>query len=189
MSMDMYRLPQVLQERVMRELQPGEVVSWAGQPDPRRLMLGGFALWLFFIPWTAFSVFWIAGASGFKVPDFSQPFEFFPLFGLPFLLIGVGGLSSPFWIYRKARHMVYVITSKRAFAMTGGRSITVESWSASQLEKIVRTERPDGSGDLVFATEVWRDSDGDRRTRQKGFMGIADVRMVEAHLQRLAALK
>lgn len=187
MSMDMYRLPPALQERVMRELQPGEVVSWVGQPDPRRMMLSGFVLWLFFIPWTAFSVFWIAGASGFRLPDFSELFDFFPLFGLPFFLIGIGGLSSPFWLYRKAGSMVYVVSNKRAFSLSGWRSITVESWRPEQLGSITRTERPDGSGDLVFATEVWRDSDGDRRTRQKGFTGIPDVRMVEGHLQRLVA--
>lgn len=187
--MDMYRLTQALQEKILRELQPGEVVMWAGQPDPKRMMLTGFALWLFFIPWTAFSVFWMAGAAGFQVPDFSQPFGLFPLFGLPFLLIGMGGLASPFWMHTRARHMVYVITSKRALAMTGSRATTVESWMPAQLGNITRTERQDGSGDLIFAMETWRDSDGDRRTRPKGFLGIQDVRMVEAQLQRLAAMR
>lgn len=169
----------------MRELQPGEVVTWVGQPDPRRMMLQGFALWLFFIPWTAFALFWMAGASGFRVPEFNEPFDLFPLFGLPFLLIGIGGLSAPFWLKSKARQMIYVVSNKRAFSLTGRRSVTVESWRPEQLASITRTERLDGSGDLVFATETWRDSDGDRRTRQKGFMAIPDVRLVEGHLQRL----
>ena len=79
------KLPADAQARITRELQPGEVVVWAGRPDPDRFMRGGFLLWLFFIPWTAFSLFWMAGASGFRAPDFSGPASFFPLFGLPFL--------------------------------------------------------------------------------------------------------
>lgn len=189
MSMDIYRLPPPLQQRVMNELQLGEVVYWVGQPDPRRMMLGGFLLWIFFVPWTAFSLFWMAGAAGFSVPDFSNPSALFMLFGIPFVLIGIGGLCAPLWAYVAARHTVYAISNKRAFMLEGKRSVTSESWRPEQLGNIVRTERPDGSGSLVFATETWRDSDGDRRIRRKGFLHVAEVRMVEAHLQRLYATR
>jgi hypothetical protein len=187
MSAALAQLPERLQGRVQSELKPGESATWAGQPDPNRFMRTGFLAWLFFIPWTAFALFWMAGASGFRIPDFSQGFGFFPLFGLPFLLVGVGGLSAPFWLRRKARNIVYVITPQRAFSIEGARSITVRTFKPEELRNIVRKEHPDGSGDLVLATTQWRDSDGDARQKQHGFFAIAEVRRVEQLLQRVAS--
>jgi hypothetical protein len=171
-------LPQHLQQRLRSELKPGESLAWAGQPSPDRYMKSGFKLWFFFIPWTAFALFWIAGASGFQLPRFDSGWSFFPLFGLPFLLIGLGGLSAPFWLRRKARSIIYAITNERAISIEGAKSITVKSYLASDIADIERTEHQDGSGDLVLRTERYRDSDGDRQTRQHGFFAVADVRHV-----------
>lgn len=179
-------LPPHLQPRVQAELKVGETLVWVGQPNPNRLMLAGFALWLFFIPWTAFSLFWMAGASGFKLPTFDSPFSFFPLFGLPFLFIGLGGLSTPFWLHYKARSMVYALTTQRALILEGGRSVTVKSYPLAELKHLERTERPDGSGDLIFKEEGYLDSDGDRQRRKHGFFAIQNVRQVERQVESLA---
>lgn len=185
MSMDLMKMPPELQQRVTRELQPGEVVRWAAQPNSSRMMMQGFALWLFFIPWTAFSVFWIWGAAGFRLPDFSSPFSLFPLFGLPFLLIGIGGLLSPLWVQRRARHTVYVVSNQRAFMLSGWRNITMTSWQPAQLTQITRTERPDGSGDLVFDAQIQRDADGNAVKSKNGFSAIPDVRTAESFINAL----
>lgn len=173
-----YTLPQHLQQRLQAELRPGEMLTWAGQPNPDRFMKSGFKLWFFFIPWTAFAIFWIGGASGFRMPQFDSGWSFFPLFGLPFLLIGLGGLSSPFWLRRKARWIIYAITSERAISIEGAKSITVQSYLASDLVDIERTEHQDGSGDLILRRESRKDSDGDRQTTKYGFFAIDDVRRV-----------
>lgn len=187
MSLDLMKMPAAVQQRVTRELQPGEVVRWAGQPDPSRLMRQGFLIWLFFIPWTAFSVFWIYGAAGFRVPDFSGPFSFFPLFGLPFLLIGIGGLASPWWLRLNAQHTVYVISNTRAFILAGKRSVNMTSWRPDQLGQISRTERPDGSGDLVFDIEMRRGNKGSTVEHKRGFMALRDVRTAESFINTLRA--
>lgn len=187
MSMDFLKLPAELQQKVTRELQAGEVVTWAGQPDAGRFMRAGFALWLFFIPWTAFALFWVAGAAGFRWPDFNAPFSFFPLFGLPFVLIGIGGLLSPLFMRAKARDMVYVITNKRAFSLAGRKTVTMTSWLPEQLGQVTRTERPDGSGDLVFSTSATLNTNGQNRVQRQGFLSLRDVRTVELHVQALAA--
>lgn len=185
MSMDLMKMSPEVQQRVTRELQPGEVVRWAGQPDPSRLMRQGFLIWFFFIPWTAFSVFWIYGAAGFRVPDFSGPFSFFPFFGLPFLLIGIGGLASPWWLRLNAQHTVYVISNTRAFMLAGKRSVNMTSWAPAQLGQISRTERPDGSGDLVFDIEMRRDDEGSTVAHKRGFIAVRDVRTAESFLNTL----
>lgn len=168
---------------LQRALQPGERVRWAGQPAPTRAVLGSLLLWLFFIPWTAFAVFWMVAASGFEVPTFTQPNHWFALFGLPFVLIGLGGLSSPFWVWRKVRRTIHVISDRRAFTLVGGRTMSVESWAPSQLDSITRTEQADGSGDLLFATAGPLTAQG--KGAMRGFRGIANVRDAEQALRRL----
>ena len=184
--MDIVNLPQHLQQRLRAELKPGESITWAGQPSPNRYMRDGFKLWYFFIPWTAFSLFWIAGASGFHLPTFDRGWDFFPLFGLPFLLIGLGGLSSPLWLRRKAHSIIYAITNRRAMTIEGAKSITVKSYLAGDIADIEQTEHQDGYGDLVLRKEQYRDSDGDRQTSKQGFFAIADVRRVEQLIEKLA---
>lgn len=185
MSLDLMKMPPELQQRVTRELQPGEVVRWAGQPDPAHIMRQGFLLWFFFIPWTAFSLFWMAGAAGFRVPDFSSPTVLFPLFGLPFLLIGLGGLVSPWWLRRTARHTVYVVSNQRAFSLAGWRTVTMTSWLPEQLTQITRSERADGSGDLVFDIEVRQGHRGSSVQHKRGFMALPDVRRAETFVHAL----
>lgn len=181
----MFALPLHLQQRLQGELRPGEMVTWAGQPNPDRFMKSGFKLWFFFIPWTAFAVFWIGGASGFQLPRFDSGWSFFPLFGLPFLLIGLGGLSSPFLLRRKARSMIYAITNERAISIEGAKTILVQSYPASDIADIERTEHQDGSGDLILRREVGKDSDGDQRTAKYGFFAIDDVRRVGKLIEAL----
>jgi hypothetical protein len=188
-------LSRPLQAELDRELASGERVLWAGQPSPKRYTRGSWGLVLFGIPWTAFAVFWTtmafvgtraipgnnAMASGFR--------WFFPLFGVPFILIGLGMLSAPWWGRRKAAGVFYAITDRRALISEPGwrGARTVKSFAAGDLQSIERTENADGSGDLVFSRRSWRDSDGDRRTSAVGFAGVPRVREVEEQLRRLIA--
>lgn len=186
--MSISNLPQHLQQKLRAELKPGESITWAGQPNPDRYMKSGFKLWIFFIPWTAFSLFWIAGASGFEMPEFDSGWSLFPLFGLPFLLIGLGGLGSPLLLRRKARSTIYAITNYRALSIEGEKTINVKSYLASDLADIERIEHQDGTGDLVMRIERYRDSDGDRQTRQHGFFAVDNVRRVESIIENLARM-
>ncbi|NJS14969.1 MAG: hypothetical protein HC788_10590 [Sphingopyxis sp.] len=81
-----------------RELGPDEDVLWhgwhLGQIDPR-----DFMIYVFAVPWTAFSIAWtgiaamaIAG-SGEDGPGLIG--WAFPLFGLPFIAVGLWMLSRP----------------------------------------------------------------------------------------------
>ncbi len=178
-------LPEPLQKRLRSELKPGESLVWTAQPNPDRYMKSGFKNWLFFIPWTAFSVFWIAGASGFQIPQFNSGASLFPLFGLPFLFIGLGGLGSPLWMRYKARTIIYAVTDQRALTIEGKKSIKVKSYLASDIVNMERTEHPDGSGDLILRSEPYRDSDGDRQTKHYGFFAVDDVRRVESLVGKL----
>lgn len=178
-------LPQVLQNRLRAELKPGETVTWVGQPIPNRYMRDGFKLWVFFIPWTAFTLFWIAAAAGFKLPRFDSGWSLFPLWGLPFLLIGLGGLSSPFWLRHKARSIVYALTNQRAISIEGTRSIEVRSFLTIDLAAVARTQHQDGSGNLILSLESVTDNKGSSRTTRHGFFAIENVRHVEGLVHQL----
>lgn len=187
-DVDPTRLPESLRALVESELESGERVTWVEQPIPGRLMRAALPIVLFAVPWTAFSVFWIAGASAATARSADAGvFRAFPLFGLPFVLLGLGMLASPFWVRRSAKRTAYVLTDRRAIVLSGGwgGSVTVRSFAPAQLTDLRRTQRSDGSGDLVFKQDVSRGSRGDLRSTNVGFLAIADVKGAEERVRAL----
>ena len=129
------------------------------------------------------------GASGFKLPDLReglQPQHLFALFGLPFVFIGFVMLSSPISVWQAARKTVYLVTDKRAISIQGGWSTTIRSYLPDQLKDIYRKERADGTGDVIISIRRWKDSDGDNRNEEIGFLGVRNPREVENILKQLA---
>ena len=66
-----------------------------------------------------------------------------------------------------------------------GRTKKVETFTANDIGKIERKEKPDGSGDLIFKYDISYDSSNKRRAKPVGFYGIPNVRSVEQHLVQL----
>lgn len=174
-------MPRELRDALGTEMDQDEHLLWAGQPDPARMAWQALPLVIFGIPWTAFSVFWVgaAAAGASRVPG-AGFFLLFPLFGLPFVLVGLGMLSSPYWARRHAQRTAYGITDRRVLILTLGKTRKVETYAPEHLS---RFERADGTGDLIFQKRVGRDSDGGRTVEKKGFWGIPDVRAVERLLR------
>lgn len=179
-------------QRIRSELRQGERLVWAGQPLPGRHARQAWPMVLFGIPWTAFSVFWIVAASGILAggvgPRGGGSFTFlgflFPLFGVPFVLIGLGMLSSPYWVGRMASRTSYGLTDRRAIICQAGwgGSIEVRSFGPAELTRIQRIEYPDGSGDLIFEEFLLpnRNQRGYQNiTQRRGFLAIDRVREVE----------
>ena len=153
---DPMTIPSELREDLLREMGPDEQMRWFAQPRPGPFMLGSLGLAIFGIPWTAFALVWTAGAAGFKVPDLENPdwTLLFALWGLPFIGIGLGMLSSPLRALRRARRIAYVITNRRAIIMEGGRRRLIRSIGPESFGDLVRRERSGGRGDIVFSGSV-----------------------------------
>jgi len=163
------------QQMAQAELESGEQLLWHGRPGGRRFILGSIPIVLFGIPWTAFSLFWMAAASGFLFTKSGNGiFSLFALFGVPFVLVGFGMLGSPYWAYRKMKRTVYALTNRRALIITGGRSKTIRSYSGKDVGIIERVERANGKGDIYFSA-----AGGNESTQRVGFLGISDARRVE----------
>lgn len=183
------QIPKELRRKIDDELQPGESIRWVDQPPPRFFTGATIGSVIFGIPWTSFAIFWMWGALGFRLPVLQaglQPQHLFALFGVPFVLIGFGMLSSPLWAWQAARNTVYLVTDKRAISIEGGWSTTIRSYVPEQLNDIYRRERSDGTGDVIITIRRWKDSDGDQRTEEIGFLGVRNPREVETRLKQLA---
>lgn len=181
-------IPRKMQDLVDRELEIGERVVWSGMPRRTFFTPAATGTFLFGIPWTAFAVFWTltAGIGTLFSGGFSI-FSFFPLFGVPFILIGIGMLSAPSGAYVKSGRTVYVITDKRAISFEGGRSTVVRSFTPERLGEVFRRERPNGYGDVIIDLAHSRDSDGDKQTEEVGFFRVRDPKEVERLLKDLSS--
>jgi Bacterial PH domain len=178
---------------VEAELAGGEHLIWFDQPRPWAVARQNLPKALFGIPFTAFAVFWMWGASHATSKAGDGVALLFPLWGLMFVGAGLWILCSPLWSAFKARSTVYAITGERLLIVEGLRTRQVTSYTADDLQAIERTERRDGSGDVVFRHESAMTRRGfasftysfNAATRI-GFFGVSDVRRVEASIRRLA---
>ncbi|MFI5372254.1 MAG: hypothetical protein ACHQ52_11915 [Candidatus Eisenbacteria bacterium] len=176
-----------------RQLDSGERLLWSGSPTPGSMALGALPLALFGIPFSAFAAFWIVTAwTGTRHLSHSAgPWFLFPLFGLPFLFVGLGVLTAPIWAYFGAAKTVYAVTDRRALIIVGWPRSAVQSFQPADIGDLVRVEGADGRGSLMFGSRAWTGNNGMVRTTRIGFVGIPDVRMVEElireNLQKKAA--
>jgi hypothetical protein len=200
-AMGFDELPHVMKNFAAREF-VGEKLLWAARPDVRIMMLMSCGIWIFAIPWTAFALFWesmvlgpvLADWLGYEVGGMKPTGNALQsmmwvmgLFGLPFVLVGFGMLLAPYFVWRKGRRTVYVLTDKRLAILTAGRTIEIKNIIPSTIEFITRKEGPDGRGSLKLSFGFARDSDGDRVERAETLGIIDDVRSVEAMLINVKA--
>jgi hypothetical protein len=175
--MDSYQAEQL----VTSQLDPGEGVLWTGAPNPTRLALSSIPAAIFGIPFTGFAVFWMYMA--FSMTSRSSPaggaWSLFPLFGLPFLLIGLGMLTAPLWAYLAAGRTVYAVTNRRALILSRIVSTMVKSFTHEDIHELEHVERAGGSGDLYFGSRLVYGKGGRVSRVRVGFIGIPDVRTVE----------
>ena len=181
------------QQRAQSELQSGESLYWTGTADPRRAAFTALPASLFGIPLAGFALFWISTAfnatsamSRSSHNSFTKGFALFPLFGLPFLLIGLGAILAPLWAYRKGLSTVYAVTNQRVMVITGSSNRSVKSILPADIAGVDYRERPDGSGDVVIQTNALLPRSNNSISQVKvALCGIPNVKQV---VQQVMAL-
>jgi hypothetical protein len=194
-------LPPEAHARINAELQTGERLLWEGQPIPGLYARSGLPIAIFGVLFGGFAVFWMLVAGGMMwftgdrprgadAPGFFGIFNCFPLFGIPFLLIGLGMILAPVWMRRAAARTVYGVTDRRVIICKGRPfgGVEVRSFGPAELTELTRIERANGAGDLIFR-EVWNDSLHTSRHRtpartQIGFIAVERVREIEELVRR-----
>jgi len=161
-------------ETIREEMTAGEKIVWEGKPRLR---------WLFFLSlplavtgFAASLISWIClvesrGGAGI-------------LLIFPSLLVSIAMVFAPIWFVWRGVGTIYVITNRRAIIgqplLIPGMQI--RSYGPDSLGRMLRNQRVDGSGDLIFE-EVGRSANRGRRFIRKGFLAVADVRRVETLLR------
>jgi len=168
-----------LNNELKDELRPNENIVLSCRATPLNHLAKSMPIVLFAIPWTAFALFWIAAASNFTLPNFSDGIDLFPLFGIPFLLIGIGMLLSPVIRYFKAHKIIYAITNQRALEYHKGRTSKTITYLKEDIGNIIRFENKYGNGSLFFT------GNNDNRRQRVGFKGIKNVREAEMYISNL----
>jgi hypothetical protein len=163
-----------LQRMLQPDLETGEQLLWAGQPNPTRAALPYLPISLFALLWTG-AVAYMSQTFSFSGPP---RFMFLAIFAL-FFLVGLALMAFPLFWYFRAKQGCYAVTNKRLLLVQAGKSRNLQSYTQDDIEELECTERADKSGDLIFAQRRWKDSDGDWRTQRIGFLGIPQVRSVE----------
>ena len=180
-----------LRMAVQSEVADGERLVWVSQAVPRYFTAATIAPMLFAIPWTGFAVFWTVTAfvatrkaSGDDAMSGALRY-LFPLWGVPFILVGLAMLSAPVWMARRLKRTVYALTDRRAVILAPGwfGSRKVRSFTPEALASMERVERPDGSGDLIFEEYTQRRGSSSHTVRH-GFISVPRVRDVEDLLRK-----
>ena len=188
------------QLRAQSELQSGESLCWTGTADPGRAALSALPASIFGIPFAGFALFWITQAfhatsamSKSSNNAFTNGFKLFPLFGLPFLLVGLGIILAPLWAFLKGGNTVYAVTNQRVMIITGSGNRSVKSLMPADIVSVEHRERPDGSGDIAITTNaVVRSSNNFTSQVKVALCGVPNVKQVvqqvmQLHIQRPAA--
>ena len=108
----------------------------------------------------------------------------FGLFLVPMLavlgIIITAVVLMPVWARRMARQTLYALSNQRVITLQKGPfALHVRSFAREHLGNMQRTERPDGTGDLVFAQVHSHDFDGHHQVRSIGLHGLDRVHEVE----------
>lgn len=167
-------------------LDPAEEIVWQGRPvggihlaaiEPMSIIMGIF--------FTGFAVFWMVQAAWITGHDgFPGIARFFPLFGIPFVLVGLRMLGGDaLWQAFVRRHTWYTLTNRRAFIATNVpiRGRTLKSWDITPETEIEFDGRDPGT--LIFAYENRRSRGKSRKPA--GFIRIPDARSVLARMHEI----
>jgi hypothetical protein len=171
----MIEIPAPLADEVRRELR-GERALWTGVPQRWAYARRKIAVAVFGLPFLAFSIFWTAMAyHGTQHAKAAPDAAFlFPLWGLPFVLIGLSMVLSPLFAAWKAGRVYYAVTETRALIFERVWSTRIESFDLRQLPVLERIARGNGRGDIVLARRP--SSNAKKHTMiDIGFIALSDL--------------
>ncbi len=188
---DLYSLPEAVRRQAEANLRPDERVEWAGTPSPSRVLLNSSVIWIFAIPWTAFAVAWetialsVLFAGEIDGPGGGMWVWIFPLFGAPFVLIGICLLGAPFWAAHSARATGFVVTNQRLMELRAGSTEQSKFLSPEEIRGVEVRRHGRGTGSVKAICKPVRDRDGDRVYDDWALPGVLDADGAVAAIRRL----
>ena len=141
-----------MNELLNDELLKDEQILWSGQPETS-VVFNNADIFLvpFSLLWGGFAIFWeVMALSTGNNSDHKAP-AFFPLFGIPFVLIGLYFIFGRFWgkNYRK-RRTYYFVTNKRVVILTNIFNKNIQAEFIERISSINKTAASNGIGTIRF---------------------------------------
>ena len=151
-------MSQLTENLLSAQLDAGERLLWSGQPRGG-IRLRGQDLFLipFSLVWGGFAIFWETMAVTATSRTHSPVAAVFPLFGAPFVIVGIYLIFGRFFVdaWMRAR-TYYGVTNERVIIMRGLFSRQTKSLQLRTLTDVSLTERDDGSGRITFGPTFYR---------------------------------
>jgi hypothetical protein len=182
------------------ELLSDEKILWLAQPETSVIFSkSDIFLIPFSIFWGGFALLWEGGAlmASTDVTE-SGPIDLlFPLFGIPFVVIGLYFMIGRFWYKaKKKKHTYYALTNKRILILTNLFGKRFEGIYVNTLPVIQKSVRSDGIGNLVFGNTNFQGSmyaNSGMDWFSNALVGAApafyDIKDVETVYSKIAALR
>jgi hypothetical protein len=140
---------------IQKELDSGERLLWAGMPKQGTIFRGSDVFMVpFSLLWGGFAIFWEIMALQIPSENAGVVSIAFPLFGIPFVLIGLYLIFGRF-IYdsKKRAKTFYGLTDQRAIIVSGLFSKDIKSLNLKTLSDVSLSEKADGYGTIIFGQE------------------------------------
>lgn len=140
-----------LRDQVRPVLDPGEILLWAGRPDPRRTARRKVVQALFGVLFLLLIILvYVSGvsASGSYRSAVSVPFTLRPAIIAACALFVLYGALLPVFAYWTALKTVYAATDRRVLTLVRGRSARMVRYEDMQVPLLEM--RHDGRGDITF---------------------------------------
>lgn len=183
--------------RLAAELEPGERLIWAGRPDTPRWFTHREEV-LHFVVGTACTTFFVALFGGLLHAAWTGQMTstlisklytsmFVTAMAIVFIGAGLMMIGQPLWNRWARPHDLYALTDRRCIIWRrtlAGRS--TKSYAPALLIELSRTERRNGTGDLVLLPRVHDLTGKGKRTIRdaEAFLSIANVAQVEQLVRR-----
>jgi hypothetical protein len=151
-------------------LDRGEKLLWEGAPaGGLKFRASDLVQSLFGLVFGGFAIFWITMASEMTSKGNAPgPVAFFPLFGIPFVLVGAYMVFGRFfWKAYKRSKTRYALTDKRAIIASSAFGRKLKSYPISDGTRL--EYEPGDAATIWFAEEERRGSKGRRYTVKHGF--------------------
>lgn len=140
---------------IQQELDSSERLLWAGRPK-QGVIFRGYDIFMvpFSLLWGGFAIFWEIMALQIPSDKAGAVSIVFPLFGIPFVLIGLYLIFGRFLYDAKRREKTfYGLTDQRAIIVSGLFSKGVKSLNLKTMSDVSLSERAGGYGTIVFGQE------------------------------------
>jgi hypothetical protein len=161
------------------EMRPQERLIWADRPIARVRGAQALGRIAFGILFGGFAAFWTSAAWVMTRGVSNDLFGvFFPLFGIPFIVVGGGIVVAGARSWRDGGAIVYALSDERVLIITGGQKRTVRSLDLKAIRGVERADGAGGSGTITLLIEG-------TDTMREVLAGVPDAARVGAEIERL----